>query len=319
MLPFLPTWLADGVALRYGDRSVTVDELERHVDMLRALYGVEPPSGGKQMDAFREDTAKSYAVSLILDDAASERGIEIADKQARDTLSRFVSERLGPGPEAYSQFIGTLADAGTSEEVVLDELKRRLAIAQLFDNVAGGRRAPTAQEVRTAFENRKDELATPETRRISNIVVETKDDARQVRQEIRDGTSFAVVASRSSLDGSTRDNGGDLGTLSANQLEPDYAKDAFNAAEGEVFGPVKTRHGWNIGQVTKIILAVPAEFDRVKADLKKRLRAEAALGEWRSWLGKRIVDADVHYADTYRPPNPNAPPETAPTDATSPR
>ncbi|MGH3451302.1 MAG: hypothetical protein ACRDQW_11380 [Haloechinothrix sp.] len=48
-------------------------------------------------------------------------------------------------------------------------------------------------------------------------------------------------------------------------------------------------------------------------------QAEASLAAWRSWLGKRIADADVRYADAYRPTDPDAPPETAPTDPAAPR
>lgn len=311
-LSFLPTWLPDGVAFRYDDRTVTVDELERHVDMLRALYGVTPPSGRTQMDAFRKDTAESYAVSLILDDAARERGIDIADKQARDALSRFVSERLGPGPEAYSQFIDTLADAGTSERVVLDELKRRLAMTQLFEVVTRDVGAISDQDVRDAFTARQDQLATPQRRHISNIVVATKDDARVVRQAIRDGASFAAVAKRYSLDRSTRDQGGDLGIVGRDELEEGYGTAAFAAGESALFGPVQTRYGWNIGRVEKIVPAEPARFAKIKDELKAQLRSEAILERWREWLRDVIADAGIQYADDYRPVNPDAPPDTSP-------
>lgn len=314
ILSFLPGWLPDDVAFRYGDREVTVDELDRHVELLRALYGVQPPKGDKRMAAFKRDVAKSYAVSLILDDAAQRRGIEVADKQARDTLSRFVTERLGPGPEAYRQFISTLTDSGTSERVVLAELKRRLAMTQLFETITGGIAEPSDEAVRQAFTAREKDLAQPETRRLSNIVVETKDDAEQVLRELSGGASFADLAARSSLDGSTRDKGGDLGALSADQLEESYADAAFAAREDELFGPVKNQHGWNVGQVTAITPSRPAEFAAVKDDLKQRLHAEAALTTWRSWLHDAIADAKVAYADEFRPADPDAPPKTSPVD-----
>ncbi|MGH2601298.1 MAG: peptidylprolyl isomerase [Thermocrispum sp.] len=62
----------------------------------------------------------------------------------------------------------------------------------------------------------------------------------------------------------------DLGALSADQLEKEYAKAAFETGEGELFGPVKTQHGWNVGRVTKIIPGEPAKFDAVKDDLNER-------------------------------------------------
>lgn len=316
-LSFLPTWLPDGVALEFGDRSVTVDELDQHVDMLRALYGVEPPTG-KRTDAFRRDVAKSYAVSLVLDQAAADRGIRVADKRARDTLSRFVADRLGAGPDAYAQFIGTLADSGTSERVVLDELQRRLAMTQLFEAVTRDVGAVSDQDVRDAYAARKDQLATPERRRISNIVVETKDDARQVLRDVSGGTDFADAAARRSLDASTSGKGGDLGAVGRDQLEKDYGSDAFDAAAGEVFGPVKTQHGWNVGRVEKVLPAEPVEFAKIKDDLKTQLRSEAALERWRGWLREAIADAGVRYADDYRPADPDAPPNASPVEPPKP-
>ncbi|GAA5129549.1 peptidyl-prolyl cis-trans isomerase [Haloechinothrix salitolerans] len=318
-LSFVPAWLPADVAFRYGDKLVTEDELNQHSDMLRVLYGVTTPKKEDGKAQFRKDVAKSYAVSLVLQRAAGERDISIADKQARDALTRFVSERIGEGPGAYNQFIQSLSDEGTSEKVVLNELKRRLAIAKLSDAVVGDVGKVTDKEVKQAFVRRKDSLGTPERRAISNIVVKSKDEARRVLREIRSGTSFAKVARTVSLDGSTRDKGGRLGTLSKRQLEKSYAEVAFSTDKGELFGPVKNQHGWNVGRVNKILPPKPAEFSEIKKSLAQQLRTETALERWRSWLGERIADAGIVYADNYRPADPDALPTMAPSRLSGPR
>ncbi|SNR82326.1 peptidyl-prolyl cis-trans isomerase C [Haloechinothrix alba] len=313
VLSFVPAWLPDDVAFRYGENLVTEEELDEHTDMLRSLYGISAPSDGEERQQFDKDVAKSYAVSLVLQRAAQQREISVPDKQARDTLTRFVSDRLGEGPEAYNQFIQSLSEQGTSEEVVLDELKRRLLIAELSDAVAGDVGKVTDQEVEKAFDERKEELGTPERRAISNIVVGTEDEAERVLEQVRSGTPFAEVAREVSLDGSTRDDGGDLGTVSERQLEESYAQVAFEAEQGELFGPVKNQHGWNVGRVDEIHSPEPAEFDEIKDQLAQQLRTEAALEKWRSWLGERIAEADIVYADEYRPEEPEALPTMPPT------
>lgn len=318
-LSFVPAWLPDDVAFRYDDRLVTEDQLNQHSDMLRALYGVTKPKEEQGKAQFRKDVAKSYAVSLVLQDAARERGISIADKQARDALTRFVSEQVGSGPGAHGQFIQSLSDEGTSERVVLNELKRRLAIAKLTNAVVGDVGEVTDNEVKQAFAQRKEELGTPERRAISNIVVKSKDEARRVLREVRSGTSFATVARTVSLDGSSRNNGGRLGTLSKQQLEQPYSEVAFRAGEGDLFGPVKNKHGWNVGRVTKIVPPQPAEFSETKTALAQQLRTETAFERWRSWLGDRITDAGVVYADEYRPDDPDALPTMAPSTLSGPR
>jgi len=315
VLSFLPTWLPENVAFQYGDRDVSVDELNSELDTLRALYGVQVPTDGNQLAAFRKDAAKAYAVSLILDRAAADNGIVIADKTARDTMSRFVQEKLGNGADAYSKFVAALGDQGTTEQAVIDELKRRLAMAQLFDKITAGLPAVTDQDVQAAFAQRKNSLGTPEKRQIANIVVASKDDADRALAAIRSGTPFATEAQRVSLDGSTRDKGGDLGAVSRDQLEQAYGDVAFAATPGQPFGPVQNRYGWNIGQVGQVTPPVPADLAQVKEPLRQELTVERALEKWRSWLGDQIKNAHVRYADEYRPADPDAAPGDVPTQA----
>jgi peptidyl-prolyl cis-trans isomerase C len=301
-------------AFRLDDRAVTTDELNRQVDTLGALYGIKPPQDQSELDGFRRDAAKSYAVSMVLDKAARSQNIVIADKVARDTLAKFISQQLGDGPAARDKFIQALGNAGTSEQAVLDEIKRQLAVSQLFNKVTEGA-AVTDQEVVDAFGKRKDELGTPERRQLHNIVVRTKEEADQVMAALNAGTPFDTEARQRSLDSATRDSGGDLGQLTAAQLQADYAKVAFSAAAGTTFGPVQNQFGWNIGKVVGVLAPVPAVFEQVKDQFKQKLVLEEAMSSWRGWLGEQIRNAHVEYADGYRPSDPDAAPDTGPGQA----
>jgi peptidyl-prolyl cis-trans isomerase C len=299
--------LPEGAAFRVGDEMVTVEELEKDMDTLRALYGVQRPEAAERLDGFWRDAAKSQVVTRILERAASERDIVIAEKNARDALSRYIAAQIGTGPAAYDQFVQALGSAGTTEQAVLDELRRQLALNQLFDQVTSGQTVSDA-ELRGAFEEHAEQLGTPERRRIRNIVVRTQAEARRVLAEIDSGISFAQVARRRSLDGSTRGKGGDLGVVSREELEATYAARAFGARPGAVYGPLRNAFGWNVGFVERVLPPVPARFEEARSALKDVLLVEKATAAWRSWLGEQIRSADVEYADEYRPDDPDAPP-----------
>ncbi|MET8249155.1 peptidyl-prolyl cis-trans isomerase [Streptomyces sp. NPDC005202] len=310
--------LPDGVAFRVGGKMVPVDDLNKEMDTLRALYGVRRPSDAKALDRYWRDGAKALAVSVILDDAERARNIKIADKAARDVLSRYISQQIGEGPSAQDEFFRVLGNAGTSEVAVLTEIKRQLALNQLFDQVTAGQ-SVTDQQVRKAFDQRRDQLGTPERRHLRNIVVRTKEEADQVLADIRAGAAFKDVAKRTSLD-STGPSGGDLGELSRDQLDDRYRGPAFAAQPGTVFGPVHNEHGWNVGRVDQVLPPIPAKFAQVKGQLKDTLLLEKSLGVWRRWLAEQIKHADVQYADRYRPADPAAPPgdESVPGNAPAP-
>lgn len=303
--------LPSDAAFELGGRVVTVDALNHEIDTLRALYGVQPPHDVTQLAAFRKDAAKSYAVARTLDRAAADNQIAIADKTARDVLTRYIAQQLGDGSDAHGQFVQALGNAGTNESAVLDEIKRQLAIGQLFDKVTHGI-GVSDQEVRDAFPQRQTQLATPEKRHIFNIVVQNQTDADQVAQQLNGGADFATLARQVSLDGSSRNSGGDLGEIAQSQLDDNYGKAAFAVADGGIFGPAQTQYGWNVGKVSGIVPGVPAQFEQVKDRLKQQLTAEKSLATWRDWLGQQIRDAHVRYADDYRPADPDAPPQLQP-------
>ncbi|WP_116200530.1 peptidylprolyl isomerase [Amycolatopsis circi] len=305
------TVLPDNVAFRLGDQDVTVDQLDRKTDTLRALYGVQAPTDPAKLDGFRKDVAKSTAVGMILDKAAADRDIVIADKTAQDTLARFIGQQYGNGNDAHDKFVQALGTVGTTEKAVLDEIKRQLAVNQLFEKVSAGTAVSDA-DVQKAFPQRKDALGTPERRDLRNIVVSSKAEADQVVTALKNGAGFETVAAQRSLDASTKNNGGSLGAVAANQLDKPYADAAFAAPVNAVFGPVQTQYGWNVGKVVQVMAPVPAVFDQVKDKLKQQLQTEGQLAKWRAWLASAIKDASVEYADSYRPADPDGPPPGQP-------
>lgn len=301
--------LPEDAAFRVGDRVVSQEEFDRRVDALRALYGVQPPTEEKELDRFRRDSAKATAVSLVLDEQARSQGAVVADKAAQDVLSRLIENQLpGGGPEARRQFVQALGNVGTSEQAVVDEIKRQMTVSQLFDRVTTGTEV-SEPELKDAFEKRRAQLGESEQRKLRNIVVAERGEADALVAQLHGGAGFPALATQRSLDGGTRPNGGDLGTVSAEQLEQEYAKAAFAAPPGGVFGPVQTQFGWNVGKVDEVVPGAPASFEKIKEELRLQLESEKALGRWRSWLQEQIASADIDYAEAYRPADPLAPPE----------
>lgn len=301
--------LPEDAVLRYGEKVVTERELRARVDVLGALYGVVRPEEAEKAADFDRLAAKSYAVSLVIDQAAADRGIEIGGKEARDRLDALIEDQMSGGRPAFVQF---LEDSRISEGDVLEEVSRQLLTARLIEEVTKDVEEVGEDEVRAAFRDNRDDFVVPETRKIGNIVVADRGEAVKVRRLAGQGRNFAALARTFSRDESTRDKGGLLGTLARSQLEADFAQAAFAATPGEVFGPVQTRFGWNVGQVVAVGAARPLAYADVKAELRTQLQNERRLETWRGFLGDLLASADVEYAGAYEPPDPEAPPAEDP-------
>ncbi|MEV5303355.1 peptidyl-prolyl cis-trans isomerase [Amycolatopsis methanolica] len=304
------TSLPDGAVLRAAGVTVSEQDYQRRVHLLGALYGVQAPPDGSKAGEFARATAKAIAVGLVLDHEAAAGGVVIAQKSAEDQLDKLVAESFPQGRDAFIQKLG---QNGVSEADVLDEVKRQLANQQLYERVTAPVAAPTDAEVVQAYQERQAQLVQPEARHLRNIVIATREQADAAVDRLRGGADFAVLAAEISLDGQTKNAGGDLGTLAANQLQDAYAQAAFAAAPGAVFGPVQTQDGWNVGQVLDVQPPKQLTLDEVREPLKNTLVDERRLALWNSWLAERMKAADIRYADQYRPADPDTPGEgTAP-------
>jgi peptidyl-prolyl cis-trans isomerase C len=294
--------LPSNAVLRYDGRTITKQQLDARVDVLAALYGVQRPQGSK-VATFNRDAAKSMAVSLILAHEARERGIVISGKQARDELDKLVQQQLSGGQEAFTQF---LAANGLSENDVLGEIKEQLATSRLAEQVTAQAKPVTTSAAQAVYEAHKSQMVSPESRHLLNIVVASKTDAQRVLKKARNGADFGALAGTWSQDGSTKDKGGDLGTVTADQLDAGYAKAAFAAEKGGVFGPVQTQYGWNVGKVAGITASVPVDFATIKDTLVSGLEDKEKLDLWNGYLKRLLQQAHVEYADAYRPAHPTA-------------
>ncbi|MDX6361698.1 MAG: foldase protein PrsA [Streptomyces sp.] len=292
----------EGAAFRVAGTAVTTEQFDERVRLLGALYGVQPPTDPGKLDQFRRDTAKAVAVSDVLDRVSADEGIVIADKAANDELTRVLQTSYPKGRDDFTEKLGQL---GLSEQIVLDEVKRQMANSQLYDKTTKDVPLATDDDVIAAFNDRRDQMATPEKRHLRNIVVGSEDDAKKVRAQLEGGADFVTVARASSLDKSTKDQGGELGTVTRDQLERGYGDAAFGAPANGLFGPVQTQFGWNVGQVLAVTASTPLPLDQVRDPLRTRLTDERKSQVWNDWLAKRIADAHVRYADAYRPADPD--------------
>jgi peptidyl-prolyl cis-trans isomerase SurA len=84
------------------------------------------------------------------------------------------------------------------------------------------------------------------------------DTLRAVRERALKGESFAKLASRYSEDEDTKTIGGDLGLLTVDQLQPDFASQVKEMKEGEISQPVRavvgTSYGFHIIWMRKKIM-----------------------------------------------------------------
>jgi peptidyl-prolyl cis-trans isomerase C len=294
------TELPTGVALRVGSTDVSESQLQQRIQAFEALYGIGAPPAEPARDRFTRELARSVAMSIVIDQAAQERGITVSDQDAQAAADQLIQQRFGPG--GRDGFAALLGKIGASMQNVLDEIKRQQRYAQLYEQITAGIPEVTQADARAVYDGDPARRSVPEKRRIGNISVATEQDAQTVLTRARSGTDFAALAKDLSLDPTTKDSGGDLGFTDRASLETGYAQAAFSTPVGSLFGPVRSESGWNVGVVMDLRPERPLSFEEVQEGLRNELRQQRTTAKWRDWLAERVRDAHVTYSEKYQPP-----------------
>jgi peptidyl-prolyl cis-trans isomerase C len=105
---------------------------------------------------------------------------------------------------------------------------------------------------------------------IARIVVKSEQEAKAIASKLKHGGNFAAIAKAQSMDKASGENGGDVGWISANGLQPDFAKAISGLKKkGQTSGPVHTGDVW---QVLKLIDTRVTPYEDAKPMLMRPLQ-----------------------------------------------
>src|SRR5947208_7107090 len=206
-----------GSALKVEGTKVGNAEFSRRILLLRALYDVRLPTDPAGLAAFKGDAAKGLAQGVLVAHDVARRNLRAPDQTVRDRLDRFIAQHYPKG--GRTEFLQALGIYRVSADDVLAEFRRILETSSLFQVVTADVTVNEDQVTR-AFGDRKDQLAVPERRHLRFLVVATEDEAKQAVARINGAETFEQVAKAVSIDPGTKDQGGDLGTVSRAPLDP---------------------------------------------------------------------------------------------------
>ena len=127
--------------------------------------------------------------------------------------------------------------------------------------------------VKDAFDRRRDEFITPETRVLSQMVFNTQDEADVALAALANSDFATVAADKLSW---TADDIA-LGNIRETALDATLGAAAFAGNEGDVVGPIETAFGFHLIEIGAITPGGESSFEDVRPTLEARLKAEAAL------------------------------------------
>lgn len=185
-------------------------------------------------------------------------------------------------PAVVERLIDTklVVNAGRKENLQNDnEVKRRVAGLEdrVIQEVYLSRKVDAAvneQAVRERYEQLAKTTPAKEEIKASHILLQTEQQAKDVIAELKKGGNFAEIAKAKSIDPSGKQNGGDLGFFSRDEMVPEFSEAAFKLKDGETTQtPVKSQFGWHVIRVEERRTQAPS-FDEMREQIANDMSQE---------------------------------------------
>jgi len=140
--------------------------------------------------------------------------------------------------------------------------------------------------------------------RAGHILVETEEQASELKAQLDAGADFAALAAEHGTDG-TASRGGDLGWFLHPDMVPEFADAAFAMEPGAISDPVKTAFGWHLIKLDERRDRQPPALDEVREELMGELIQQAQVA----------VVAELRMQSIIVMPEPPLPPQSIRDDA----
>jgi len=230
--------------------------------------------------------------------------VEVTDKDQKFLFDRMI--KANPEVPAHmikAKVLATLkTQAALKNEALKQGLDKRADIASRVKLAGMGAMADavvdeyvknhpvTEKEMRDAYERDKATYGKSEYR-IQNILVEDEAKAKAVIAEIKNKDDFSRMAKLSSLDPSTKNNGGMNNYMGSGMLSPEIRNVVVKLDAGQFTKePIKTSAGWQIIRVDDVRPAKNfPSYEKAKDNLKRSVANEKAAIFIQDVISKTLV------------------------------
>ncbi|HET8723158.1 MAG TPA: peptidyl-prolyl cis-trans isomerase [Anaeromyxobacteraceae bacterium] len=237
--------------------------LERELQQLRV--GGE---GTGPAEVLRQSALDGLVSRTLLLQQARTRGIAVGPEQVDRAFLALRSEYPGTAfDDMLAQERLTVADLRT-------RIAEQLTVERLFQEEVFPRIQVSDDEVAAWYAAHAAEFDEPERVHARQIVVQTREEATRLRDEVRrKPASFSAVASRASIAPEAK-RGGDLGWFGKGQGMPEVFDACFKLAPGTVSDVVPSPFGFHVFQVVEKKPPGRRTLDQARPAIAARLLRE---------------------------------------------
>jgi peptidyl-prolyl cis-trans isomerase SurA len=301
------------IVARVNDQIITSSDYDRamqEMDQDQRQHG----SSMQQMS----DAHKDLLRNLIDQQLWLSKGKELGITGEAELVSRLNDIRKQYNLASLEDLEKAAQEQGVSYEDFKANIRNQIVTQEVMRQEVGRRINVTPGEVERYFNEHKQDYAQQESIKLSEILVGApqSDDAQKVAEaqakatdietKLQAGGDFAQLA-RSSSDGTTASEGGDLGTYKRGQLNSVFEDATFPLKVGDYTQPIRTKQGFVILKVVQHTQGGVPAFKDVEPDVEQNYfmsRMEPAIRDYLTTMREdAYIEIKTGYGDTGASPN----------------
>ena len=139
------------------------------------------------------------------------------------------------------------------------------------------------EQAKQYYQEHLDKYSSQAQRRVSHILIEGDDEAKaqDILGELNAGADFAKLAEEKSDDFGSASEGGSLGWIERDVMDPAFEEAAFALVNvGDVTGLVKSDFGYHIIKLDEVKQPVVQPYEEVAVSIKSELRDQQAVDQF---------------------------------------
>jgi len=282
-----------------GDIITKTDLEQRQVALLRQR-GVQPKTDEELKKALLDVTPQLLVETIdevLILQRGRDLGYKLSDEQFTEILGNIKKENK---IETDEQFQAALKQEGLTLTELRRSIEKNMIINRVQQVEVMQRISVTDEEARRYYEVHKNELTTPSSLMVREFLVavpndgktlnvgldeDAKQKAEAFRERVAKGESFEKLATELS-DSSSKANGGLVGPVSKEELDPALRKIFEGLKVGQLSPVTRTSQGWQFFAIASETPTKVLSFDEAREQISNRVANEKRRGEFLKYLAK---------------------------------
>jgi peptidyl-prolyl cis-trans isomerase SurA len=319
--------VVEEIVARVNNSIITRADLRKNREQA-AQDSKEANPSQKQVEEREANSLRDLIDQQLLIQKAADLGIS-ADADLVKRLDDLRKEMKAGSMEELQK----LAEGqGVSWEEFKQNNKNGILTQKVIGSEVGSHIQVTREESQKFYDEHKSEIAQPERVRLSEILIANNPNApkpepgkesklqeptaeqvaaaeakvNDIYQQLKAGAKFDDIARKES-NGSTADQGGDIGYFKRKDLAKELEDKSFVLKTGEFTQPIRTRQGFIILRVVDHILSGVPALDSVREQIQEQLYSQKVQPALRVYLThlreEAYIDIKPGYTDAGASPN----------------